>query len=258
MHKNPPMSPPGIARREFFSGMRDFLPLIMGLVPFGMVCGASARAAGIEPWQAFAMSLLIFAGSSQIVVMQLLLAGAPFAVIVATSLMVNLRFMMYAASIAPHLRPLSRGWKTLVSYLLVDQVYALTIVRYLESHEPGKDTERAAIRWYFLGLALSIWLSWQLSTAAGIVLGNLIPQSWSPDFIVPLSFIAMVVPLLSDRAMACAALTGGIAAAALTLPLKLNLIVAAALGIVAGRIVGVLDKKRGSARDSAERRANKT
>lgn len=215
-------------RIEFFAGCRAFGPMLMSIVPFGMVCGAAAISAGLTPWQAFAMSCMVFAGSAQIAATQLFADGAPLLVIITTAAVVNLRFMMYSASLAPHFRPLGKPWKALFAYLITDQAYALSIVRYLE------DNQGRHLHWFYLGLAGSIWVCWQIATIAGILLGSLVPPDWSLDFIVPLTFIAMVVPLLSDRAMLVAATVGGLASVLLILPLKLNLIAAALIGILAG------------------------
>ncbi len=224
-------------REEFFAGILACAPLIMGIVPFGMVCGAAAISAGMTPWQAFAMSWVIFAGSSQIAATQLYASGAPLFVIVATGVIVNLRFLMYSASLAPHVRSLSKRWKAAFAYLLVDQAYALCIGRYIEAGD------KRHVHWFYLGLATAIWFCWQAATVAGILLGRLVPASWSLDFILPLTFIAMVTPLLSDRAMLVAATAGGAASVLLVLPLKLNLIAAAFIGIAAGLVAERLRAK---------------
>jgi len=215
-------------RSEFAAGVRAFIPMLMAIVPFGMVCGAAAIAAGMTPWQAFAMSWIIFAGSSQIVAAQLFASGAPILVIICTAAVVNLRFMMYGASIAPHLASLSKRWQFLLSYLLVDLAYAVAILHYMEQGE------RKYRHWFLLGISIATWACWQIATLFGIFLGSLIPQDWSLDFIIPLTFIAIVVPLLSNRAMLLAGIAGGIASVLLVLPLQLNLIAAAMIGISAG------------------------
>ena len=216
------------ARAEFFAGCRAFAPMLMSIVPFGMVCGAAAVSAGLTPWQTFAMSLVVFAGSAQIAATQLFASGAPLLVIIATATVVNLRFMMYSAALGPHFRPLNRIWKAFFAYLITDQAYVLSIVRYKEENE-GK-----YLHWFYFGLAGSIWTCWQIAVITGILLGSLVPPSWSLDFIVPLTFISMVVPLLSDRARRIAAAVGGLASVLLILPFKLNLIAAALIGITAG------------------------
>ena len=202
--------------------------MLMSVVPFGVVCGAAAISAGMTPWQAFAMSWVVFAGSAQIAATQLFASGAPLIVIIATAAVVNLRFMMYSASLGPHFRPLKGHWKALFAYLITDQAYALSIVRYM------RENDEKDLHWFYFGLASAIWACWQVATIAGILLGSQVPPDWSLDFIVPLTFIAMVVPLLSDRAMLIAAAAGGSASVLLVLPLKLNLIAAAMIGILAG------------------------
>jgi 4-azaleucine resistance transporter AzlC len=223
-------------RIEFFAGCRAFSPMIMSIVPFGMVCGAAAISAGLTPWQAIAMSWLVFAGSAQIAATQLFANGAPLVVIIATAAMVNLRFMMYSVSLGPHFRPLKGYLKALFAYLITDQAYALSIVRFMKEN---KDKD---LHWFYFGLASAIWACWQVATIIGILLGNLVPPDWSLDFIVPLTFIDMVVPLLSDRAMLVAAALGGLASVLLVLPLKLNLIAAALIGIAAGLAAEKLQK----------------
>ena len=176
------------------------------------------------------MSWIIFAGSAQIAAAQLFASGAPLLVIIATATVVNLRFMMYSASLAPHFSVIQRRWQALFAYLLTDQAYALSIVRYME-RDKGEN-----LHWFYIGLAGSTWVSWQLATVTGVLLGSVMPASASLDFIVPLTFIAMLAPLLSDRAMSIAAVSSGVASVLLILPLKLNLIAAAMLGIAAGMV----------------------
>ena len=224
------------ARTEFISGVRAFIPLIMANAPLGMVCGAAAVAADMTPWQAFSMSWIIFAGSSQIIATQLLSGGAPWLVIVATAAVVNLRFMMYSASFAPHAGALNKRWQAVLAYLITDQAFAIGITRYML---PGDTRQR---HWFLLGISGATWVCWQIASAAGILLGRLIPQDWSIDFVLPLTFIAIVVPMLSERAMLCAAVVGGSASVLLILPLKLNLITATAFGIAAGLIAEKLRK----------------
>lgn len=214
------------ARDSLWAGIRAALPLLMGIVPFGIVCGAAAVAAGLSPGQASALAWGVFAGSSQIVFTQLYASGAPAWVAVATGWVVNLRFMMYSAALAPHLReaPPRRRW--LAAYLLTDQAFACTIARALEG--------RPHLTIFYLGIAATLWVFWQAANLIGIVAGRLIPAGLSSDFIVALTFISILVPLTRDRRMLAAALAGGIAAVLLDLPLKLNLMAAAAIGIAVG------------------------
>jgi len=215
-------------RAAFIDGLRAFVPMSMSILPFGLVCGAAASNAGLTAGQSLAMSWVIFAGSAQIASTQLFAGGAPLPVILATATIINLRFLMYGASLSQHFGGLGRRWQAAIAYLLTDQAFALTVLR--RNARP----EEPHLHWFYLGLAGATWVCWQLATIAGILLGSLMPPSWSLDFIVPLTFIAMLVPLLSTRAMLLAAATGGSAAVLLVLPLRLNLIAAALLGVAAG------------------------
>ncbi len=214
---------------EFFYGARDELPILFGVLPFGMIYGVSAISAGIPASIAQAMSCIVFAGSAQFVIAQLIAAGTPSLVVILTAFIVNIRHMLYSASVAPYTSKLHPLWKWLLAYLLTDEAYAVTILHYQKA---GDDSHK---HWYFLGTELALWTIWQLSTAAGIFLGGHIPAAWGLDFTSTLTFIALVVPMLKDRMSTSAAL-----AAALTsllvfaLPLKLGIALAALVGIAAG------------------------
>lgn len=213
-------------QQAFLAGVRACIPLAPGVLLFGMVCGAAAAGVGLTPGQSFALSWLVFAGSSQIVATQLFASGAPGWVIVLTGWIVNLRFMMYSASLAQQFRGESRGARWLAGYLLTDQAFAVTLARVLDG--------RRDIPWFFLGIAATLWLLWQAASLAGIFLGALVPARWSMDFVVALTFIGVLAPLLRDRAMAAAAVSGGLTSVYLVLPLKLNLMAAALIGAAVG------------------------
>lgn len=216
-------------RGDAAAGARAMLPLLVGVVPFGMIYGVLARAAGIPPAAAQAMSIFVFAGSAQFIAVQLIGAGAPALMPLLTTAIVNLRHGLYSAAMAPYLRPLPARWRWGLPYFLVDEAFAVT-VRYAER---GATPERAGR--HLLGAGLVLWTTWQLSTAVGIFLGAKVPASWSLEFALPLTFIALVLPALRDRAGVVAAIVAGlVAAAALHLPLKLGLVTAALTGIIAG------------------------
>jgi 4-azaleucine resistance transporter AzlC len=197
-----------------------------------MIYGVLAIGAGLNEGEAMSMSSIVFAGSAQFVGVQLIHSGVPGIVIIFTTFIVNLRHILYSASIAPHLAQLSRSWKWLLAYVLTDEAYAVTITHY---NQASSTVGSAHKHWYLLGAGLTMWSTWQMSTAAGIFLGAQVPSSWSLDFAIALTFIALVVPALRDRPSITAALSAGvIAVTAANLPYKLGLIVAAIGGIGIG------------------------
>lgn len=220
----PALPPPLTTLRALLAGARTSLPLLMAVVPFAVICGASATSVGLSFGQAWALSWMVFAGSSQIVATQLIASGAPGWVIVLTGWVVNLRFMMYSATLAPHFRQTSRFGRWFGAYFLVDQSFAVTLGRIAD----GREQRETA--WFYLGLSLALWLFWQIGSIAGILLGSFIPTRWSIDFVVALTFIALLIPLLGNRLMRVAAVVGALVALAPQLPLKLNLLVAALVG----------------------------
>ena len=178
------------------------------------------------------MSSILFAGSSQLIAAQLFHEAAPGLVIVLTIAVVNLRHMLYSASLAPYVSSLPMRWKVLLSYLLTDEAYAASIIHY------EKEGVTPYSHWFFLAAGFSLWLTWQVSTALGIFLGSAIPASWPLTFALPLTFIAMVVPALKTRPTVAAALSAGvIALLAYSLPYKLGLMLAALVGISVGTLL---------------------
>lgn len=219
-------------RSEFWAGVRAILPLLIGVFPFGMIYGALAISAGIPVGAAQAMSAIVFAGSSQFATVPLAQADAPALVMVVTIAVLNLRHALYSASIAPYLKHLSPLWKVGLAYLLTDEAYAASI-GHLEN-SPAAHSRH----FYFLGAGLTLWAVWQASAAVGIFLGEIIPSSWPLDFTLALTFIAMVAPLLKDRAGVAAGLSAGVVAVAgYHLPYKLGLVAAALVGIAVGLLV---------------------
>jgi predicted branched-subunit amino acid permease len=217
-------------RQEFLAGSKDVFPLAVGVASLMTVWGAVALSAGIPAWIAQFMTLTIFAGS-QFLMAQLIAVGTPAGMIIVASSLVNLRHLLYSASVAPFLKDLHPLWKGVLAYLLTDESFAVSN-RHYQQHSRDKYTH-----WYVLGAGLTVWAAAQISTALGLFLGTHIPSTWSLDFTATLALIALIVPTLKERACGVSALTAGIVAVALAaLPLKLGLLVATAVGIVSGLI----------------------
>jgi 4-azaleucine resistance transporter AzlC len=213
---------------EFRRGVRDVTPLLLGVAPFGLVAGIAAVNAGLDLPQAVGMSVIVFAGASQLAALDLIGRDAPLSVVVVTAVVINLRMLMYSASIAPHFRAFAGRVKAGLSYLLTDQAYALSIARFRSTD----GTDRAA---YYLGTALTLWVVWQITTVAGVLLGTGVPDAWGLEFAVPLVFLALLVPAMEDGPTTAAGLVGGaVAVVGAGLPLNLGLLVGASVGIAAG------------------------
>lgn len=214
--------------QDFWAGARDTVPLLVGVLPFGLVFGALALEAGLSPAEAQGLSLFVFAGSAQFVAVDLIARGAIPAVILFTIFIVNLRHALYSASLAPYFARLPRTSRAAVAWLLTDEAYAVTVTRL-------RAGALAHPRRYYLGSGLALWTTWQLSTAGGILFGARIPESWSLDFVLPLTFLAMLIPALVDRPAWVAAMAGAILALVLHgLPYGLGLVLATAVAVGLG------------------------
>ena len=213
----------------FLDGARAVLPVLPGVATFGAISGVAMVGSGMSPLAAMAMSLVAYAGTAQLASLQLVAAGAPLLLIVFATLVLNLRFALYSLAMAPHLRGRTTRMRALGAYLLSDNGYAHFVARFA-SHpdDPGKVA-------YYLGACAAIWTCWQASTALGIAVGTRIPPAWHLEFTVTLTFFALGISVIRDRALAVAAAAAALVALACAgLPYRLGLIVAAAAGIAAG------------------------
>ena len=220
----------------FVSGIKAIAPVLLALMPFALAFGTSATGSGLSPLEAFGMSVFVFAGAAQLAMLPLIQDGAPVAVVVVTVLIINLRLMLYSASLAPHFRGLSAGWKGWLSYLLTDQAYAATITRFDEGRvsEPNK-------RWFYLGVAMPIGAVWFTTSMLGVFLGSRVPHDWQLDFVLPLIFIALAVRAINDRTTGAAAIVAGTTAmSAAAMPLNLGLITAALIGVAGGMVADLV------------------
>lgn len=217
--------------QEFLHGCRDILPLIVGGVPFGIIFGTLAIGAGLSGWQTMGMSLLVFAGSAQFIAVTLISGGVGAAVVLLTTFVVNLRHALYSAALQPFVRHLPSRWRIPLAFWLTDEAFAVIQHRY------ARDDASPHKHWFFLGAALTMYLSWQLATLIGIGFGQAVPDvaSWGLDFAMIATFIGIAVPMMRTSPQVASALVAGVVAL-LTweLPYKLGLIAAAMAGIVVG------------------------
>lgn len=224
---------------DFSEGVRHMLAPAVALIPFGLVCGVAANAAGASVWAAFGLSAIVFSGAAQILATELFAAGAPVSVIVLACIVIGLRLVMYSAALAPQFAPLPARWRNGLAYLVTDQAFAAAIRRFDNSDDKRPPAS------YFLGCGAVLWGGWQLTNLAGYIAGNVIPASWSLDFAVPLCFVAIVAPLFRERTMVIGGVVAAVAVVALaSLPMRLNIVVAGLIGIAVATIAETLRVRR--------------
>lgn len=218
--------PPG-----FVSGIRDAAPTGLPPIPFGLVIGVTAVNVGFSKLSILVMSIFVMAGASQLAAIELASQNAPIPVIVATALVINLRFMMYSAAIAPQMNEYSLTWRGLMAYVLLDVNYSMTLVKF------GRDTS-ADIRWYYLGTSMPTWTSFTAATIIGMIIGNTLPNGLHLEFAAPLLFISLLFPHVEDVSTGTAGVIAGlIAILGVDIPFNMGSLLAAGFGIASGLIV---------------------
>jgi len=225
----------------YWRGFRDSVPFIIVVLPFALVFGVLATEAGLNLSQVMGFSVVVIAGAAQLTALQLMSENAPTIVILASALAVNLRMAMYSASLAPHLGPASLWKRAFVSYLLVDQSFALASLKYEAEPEMTLSLKLT----YFFGVISPIVPVWYGFTYVGAVLGSAIPSDFGIELAVPIAFIALIGPALRTVAHVIAALVSVVAVLLLAwVPYNLDLIIAGLFGMMAGaRVELLLDDK---------------
>ena len=218
-------------KSAFWKGVRDSTPFMLVAGPFGMLFGVLASEAGLKVVEAMTFSLTVFAGSAQFTALQLMQENVPTVIVLISALAVNLRVAMYSASLTPYLGAAPLWQRACAAYLMVDQSYALSIVQF-ETEPEMTIQQRMA---YFFGTNAVIAPLWYAATLTGAILGSQVPESLALDFVLPITFLALVAPMMRSGAHVVAALVAIITALlAAGLPYNLGLIVAGVLGMMAG------------------------
>jgi 4-azaleucine resistance transporter AzlC len=217
------------AKTGFVDGVRAVSPLLLAVIPFGLVLGVTAAASLVGGGLGIATSFIIFAGAAQLVTVQLLDAGTSLVVVIVTALVVNVRHLMYSAAMAPHFSEFPRRTRLVLPYLLTDQAFAVSLLRYETATDPTYK------RWFFTGAGFALWTSWQVATIVGVALGAQIPESLGLEFAIPLVFLVLLIPVVQTRPGLVAAVVGGlVAVAASGAPYGLGLVIGALTGVAAG------------------------
>lgn len=218
------------AHPEFRAGVRDMMSVAPGMAAWGLMTGVAMVKSGLSLVEALAMTLLVFAGSSQLAAMPLIAAGAPMLVIFATGFCVNLRFVVFSAHLRGYMMHVPLVRRLFTAYLTTDLSYVLFTRRYPEPSDD--DGVRAAQQAYLAGGSVLNWVSWQSASILGILLAHAVPMAWGLGFAGILSLLGIACSLASNRLRAISAgVAGAAAVAAIALPFKLNIVVAIAAAV---------------------------
>lgn len=223
-----------LEKRAYREGFKAWAPTMPGIFAWGMVAGMAMVKTGLTLWQSLGMTFLVFAGAAQLASLPLIAANAPVGVVFLTALVVNLRFVIFAAAIAPHFAHLPWYKRVWYGYFNADVTMALFPQRFAAetAHRPAGKVG------YFSGIGYPNWAAWQTGSVVGILLASRIPESWGIGFAGTLALLAIAIPLtINSAALAGAAMAGIVAVAAASLPYRLGLLLAVMAGMAAAMAV---------------------
>lgn len=227
-------------KNEFTAGAKAALPLVLGAIPFAILFGTLAPTSGLSAIATVAMSILVFAGSAQFIVLALIAVQAPLEMILLTTFVINLRHILYATALVEHIKHLSITWRAVLAFGLTDETFANMSQRYLQA-------DKSEAHYFYLGSIGCFYCTWVSFTVFGLLLGSLIPDisSWGLEFAMSVTFIGMVVPYMNSRAMVSAILSAGLCSLVFAqLPNKLGLIISALIGVFIGLTISKLDSRK--------------
>jgi 4-azaleucine resistance transporter AzlC len=212
-----------------FHGARDTLPLILAAVPFGILFGALCQAFQLPFALCLAMSVFVFAGSSQFVAVNLLGVGTPWLIVIGATFIVNLRHMMYSANLMKRVRRYSQLQRAMMAFGLTDETFATVLNRL------NRNQDQPFSASYYAGSYGLMYLNWIFCSGLGFVLGSQLedPLAWGLDVAMVVAFIGIVTPLLVNRLMWLSAiLAGGTALLCYELPFQLGILVSTLVAII--------------------------
>lgn len=213
-------------------GVKTGLPSLFGIGAWGLVVGIAMVKSGLTIPQALGMTLVVFAGSAQLAALPLIAANAPIWVIFVTALVVNLRFVIFSALLAPHFAHLPWRQRLTLGYVSGDISVALFLQKYpSEAPQVGKLS-------YLKGLLYPNWASWQIGSIAGVFLGSVVPPEWNLAFAGTLAIICVMIPLMVGRPALCGVVVAGaVSVLAHGLPYKLGLLAAVLVGMLTAMVI---------------------
>ena len=223
---------------EFKNGCLQEIPLQLGVFPFGIAYGILGIEVGLTNIQTYLLSIIIFAGVSQIVFAQLFSTFTPSFMIVGTIGIVNLRHILYGVSLSSYLKKLSLKWRIILSYLITDEAFAISYKRFSE------EKKTKYMHFHLLGSGITLWTSWQISTLIGIFIGPSIPNSLNLEYVIPLSFIAIVAVSINTKIKLIVFIMSALFSILLRdLPWNLWIITSALISIIIGVLISNFRKR---------------
>lgn len=227
----------GDATLQIRRGIAESIPLFIPAIPFALVFGVVVGESGVAPWLGWSSSPIIFGGAAQITLLTLLGEGASVAAAVTAALIVGARHLLYSVTLAPRFQNQPRWFRWLGPYVLIDQVFALAMVRH--------DEDPAAFRRYFLSVGFTFWTLWMLCTAAGLFIGPLVPDQWQIAFAAPVLFTALLVTAVDRwQKLLVAVVAGGLTVVFADLPNRSGLLAGALLGIGLGLVLELVRRRQ--------------
>jgi predicted branched-subunit amino acid permease len=235
-------APAEFEKQTFREGLKASAPAMPGIFAWGMVTGMAMVKSGLTFWQAIGMTFIVYAGSAQLAALPLMMAHASVWVIFATAMVVNLRFVIFAAALGPHFSHLPWYKRVWYGYFNADMMLALFPRRF----PPETQYQPQGKLGFFTGVGYPNWWVWQSGSIAGILLGSRIPQSWGIGFAGTLALLAVAIPLIANSAALAGVAVAALTAVALAgLPYKLGLLVAVVGGMIAAMLVdGMLERRK--------------
>ncbi|WP_375689155.1 AzlC family ABC transporter permease [Pseudooceanicola sp. LIPI14-2-Ac024] len=228
-------------KSAYWKGVRDGAPFFLVVSPFALLFGVVATEAGLNVWEALGFSVAVIAGAAQFTALQLLQDDAPAVIALVSALAVNLRMAMYSATLTPYLGEAPLWKRAFVAYFLVDQSFAMSVGTF----ERNRDWSIPVRLAYFFGVVTPVCPFWYVFTLVGALIGDAIPPAFALDFAMPITFIAMVAPMLRSVPHLVACFVAVVAALVLvSLPLNLGLLIAGLLGMMAGAATEKLMERR--------------
>lgn len=220
-----------VRKAAFLDGVRAVSTGFIAFTVWGLVTGVAMVKSGLTETAGLAMSLIVYAGSSQLTSLPLIASGAPLWLIFTAGVIVNLRFVIFGAALHPYFRNIRWPRRLLLGYLSVDISFVAFMPRFADADKKGTVEQH----WFYVGATLSTWLMWQITSAIGVALANYVPTSWSLDFAAILALVAILMPLVNNRPVYVSILvTSVVAWVAQPLPLRLGLLIAVVAGILGG------------------------